>query len=465
MSFVSRAVVMSALLLTTAASVSPSFAQVAAPGDRRAGIRPDGFVLEAGLASPIHGDNTVLLGVSAGMGTLLWRNLDFSVDLRRWSADLDRSDFGSSVDGSFSDLSLGMSLRLPLMKVAGLRPYVATGLAGHVVGASVPGDRSLEDALSGFTTGAHAAFGLATTADGLGMRIQARRDFVDDVGAWTVTAGFGWWPKRRAVAPHGGHASVRNPAVYQSTPAIAATQSAGGPSIRDLTLALNHLKAENRELAAEIAAVRSEVRQLKFERAVEVAAAARQPVVDAARPVVTAAPVVETPAPVAAAPAPVAETPAVVAEAVSSPDQVDELFDALARVAAQSGNPGALRRDGRSGLLTLNQSLLFGSGEWELKTEAREELLRYAVVLLRYPEAEIVVQGHTDTSGRAAWNQTLSERRAQAVRAELVRLGVEPTRLTAVGYGSSRPIGDNDTPASRARNRRVDLLVTLSDHS
>lgn len=69
------------------------------------------------------------------------------------------------------------------------------------------------------------------------------------------------------------------------------------------------------------------------------------------------------------------------------------------------------------------------------------------------------VEGHTDNTGSAAINDALSQRRAEAVRAALVQRGVAPSRLTAVGYGSGRPIGDNDTDEGRALNRRIEIHI------
>ena len=69
----------------------------------------------------------------------------------------------------------------------------------------------------------------------------------------------------------------------------------------------------------------------------------------------------------------------------------------------------------------------------------------------------VTVEGNTDSIGTDAYNQGLSERRAESVRSHLVGRGVSASRLTAVGYGESRPIASNDTDEGRALNRRVEL--------
>jgi OOP family OmpA-OmpF porin len=76
--------------------------------------------------------------------------------------------------------------------------------------------------------------------------------------------------------------------------------------------------------------------------------------------------------------------------------------------------------------------------------------------------AAFVVQGYTDSRGSDALNQDLSQRRAEAVRAYLVRRGVPSDRITAQGMGASNPIADNDTAEGRADNRRVELVVQPS---
>jgi outer membrane protein OmpA-like peptidoglycan-associated protein len=81
-------------------------------------------------------------------------------------------------------------------------------------------------------------------------------------------------------------------------------------------------------------------------------------------------------------------------------------------------------------------------------------------ILKAYPSAMVRVEGFTDSEGDDAMNQNLSEGRAQTVAKALIAGGVEPARVTAVGFGETRPIADNETEAGRAKNRRVMLVVT-----
>jgi K(+)-stimulated pyrophosphate-energized sodium pump len=82
-----------------------------------------------------------------------------------------------------------------------------------------------------------------------------------------------------------------------------------------------------------------------------------------------------------------------------------------------------------------------------------------ADVMKKYPNVNFEVAGHTDNTGDAAANLTLSQQRAEAVVAELVKDGIDAARLRARGYGQTRPIGDNDTEEGRAQNRRTELHI------
>jgi outer membrane protein OmpA-like peptidoglycan-associated protein len=116
-------------------------------------------------------------------------------------------------------------------------------------------------------------------------------------------------------------------------------------------------------------------------------------------------------------------------------------------------------RDGDKVYVALPSGILFDLGKDTLKPAAKESLSK-AATTLKTSQTNIIVQGHTDSSGSDAVNQPLSERRADRVRDFLVSQGVASSRLTAVGYGSSRPAVPNDTEANRALNRRVQLEIS-----
>ena len=104
--------------------------------------------------------------------------------------------------------------------------------------------------------------------------------------------------------------------------------------------------------------------------------------------------------------------------------------------------------------------VLFDLNKAGLKPEAKELLGRVVTFLKKNPQYHVEVQGHTDSTGPAAWNNTLSQMRAESVVEFLTESGVPADRLTAVGYGSSEPMVPNDTKEGRQQNRRVDFKPT-----
>jgi len=101
----------------------------------------------------------------------------------------------------------------------------------------------------------------------------------------------------------------------------------------------------------------------------------------------------------------------------------------------------------------------FDQARATLDPDSTALLDRLIEIALRCPTANIEVAGHTDGDGEDAFNQALSEKRAQAVVDYLVKAGLPPSRFTAVGYGSTRPIAGNDTDEGKAQNRRIEFLV------
>jgi outer membrane protein OmpA-like peptidoglycan-associated protein len=104
--------------------------------------------------------------------------------------------------------------------------------------------------------------------------------------------------------------------------------------------------------------------------------------------------------------------------------------------------------------------LLFDTGKATLQPASQEQLTNIAAILKAYPQVRIRLGGYTDNTGDAAANLRLSAERADNVMAELVRLGIDPTRVSAKGYGDENPIADNSTEEGRQKNRRISLRVT-----
>lgn len=116
-------------------------------------------------------------------------------------------------------------------------------------------------------------------------------------------------------------------------------------------------------------------------------------------------------------------------------------------------------REGDTIRLQAPDNITFDVNRADVKPQFRPILDRLAQSLGQYPETVIQVEGHTDSTGAASYNQTLSENRAASVSSYLVQRGVDSQRLHAVGFGETRPIADNSTVAGRAQNRRVEILI------
>lgn len=111
--------------------------------------------------------------------------------------------------------------------------------------------------------------------------------------------------------------------------------------------------------------------------------------------------------------------------------------------------------------IALDAAVLFDTGKSQIKPEAAQTLREAAQRIGKFPAAAVAVTGHTDSVGKAAANQLLSEQRAQAVREQLIaEHGLPAERLSAKGFGASQPVADNASEAGRARNRRVDIVIS-----
>lgn len=112
----------------------------------------------------------------------------------------------------------------------------------------------------------------------------------------------------------------------------------------------------------------------------------------------------------------------------------------------------------RGMVMTLGD-VLFATGKSELQPGAMSTIERLAAFLDEYTDKTVLIEGHTDNVGADSYNQTLSEQRAEAVSDALLQLDVEPGRINTVGYGESRPLAENSTPAGRLKNRRVEIVI------
>ncbi len=131
-----------------------------------------------------------------------------------------------------------------------------------------------------------------------------------------------------------------------------------------------------------------------------------------------------------------------------------------AQAASDLAKFASIKQETRGMVITLSGGVLFASGKSELLPAAQLKLNSVAEALTQQdPDSKLVVEGHTDSQGAAAFNQDLSQRRAQTVRDYLVSRGIAEDRISAQGFGPSRSIADNKSAEGRANNRRVEIVV------
>lgn len=116
-------------------------------------------------------------------------------------------------------------------------------------------------------------------------------------------------------------------------------------------------------------------------------------------------------------------------------------------------------------MVTLPEGVTFDVDSARIKPQFSGPLSEIAYTLNQYPESYVDVVGHTDSTGAAAYNQTLSERRASAVASALIADGVARARIAAYGVGETQPIASNDTVRGRAANRRVEVIIVPATRS
>ena len=133
---------------------------------------------------------------------------------------------------------------------------------------------------------------------------------------------------------------------------------------------------------------------------------------------------------------------------------------APAPVAVYTGPTLPIEQSDRGVQIFLPSAALFETGKSDLNVAESEAYLRRVTQLLNTKTVnKIQLEGHTDTVGSAASNQTLSEARAKSVREALVKLGIAPERISTAGYAFNRPVASNATEEGRKLNRRVELLI------
>lgn len=117
-------------------------------------------------------------------------------------------------------------------------------------------------------------------------------------------------------------------------------------------------------------------------------------------------------------------------------------------------------RQGDQIALQMPGDVTFATNQSNIQSQFYPALNQVAQTLVQYPSTSVDIVGHTDSDGTDAYNQGLSERRAESVRSYLSAQGVQPVRMIASGRGKTQPIATNATAEGKARNRRVEIILT-----
>lgn len=122
-----------------------------------------------------------------------------------------------------------------------------------------------------------------------------------------------------------------------------------------------------------------------------------------------------------------------------------------------------IQRIGEAIKITFDSGILFDFDKSDLRSVSETNLAKLAVILNKYPDTDILIEGHTDDTGSDAYNMTLSKERSQNVASYLGAHEVLSARFSITGYGEEQPIVTNDTAEGRQKNRRVDIAVMAND--
>jgi outer membrane protein OmpA-like peptidoglycan-associated protein len=122
-----------------------------------------------------------------------------------------------------------------------------------------------------------------------------------------------------------------------------------------------------------------------------------------------------------------------------------------------------VERVGEGIKITFESGILFQTGKATLQPAAKANVEKLAVILNKYEDTNVLIEGHTDSDGSDDFNQRLSEGRANTVATYVKSQGVKGSRVTMVGYGETQPTASNDTPEGKQANRRVEIAVFAND--
>lgn len=142
---------------------------------------------------------------------------------------------------------------------------------------------------------------------------------------------------------------------------------------------------------------------------------------------------------------------------------IGEYMDKQAEKMEEDLENAKVERVGEGIVITFDSGILFDFDSYALRQSTRENLEELAPTLIKYEDTDVLVLGHTDSVGSDAYNQSLSEKRANSVDNFLVSRGIASNRLESEGYGENDPVASNETDAGRQLNRRVEIVVIAND--
>jgi outer membrane protein OmpA-like peptidoglycan-associated protein len=142
---------------------------------------------------------------------------------------------------------------------------------------------------------------------------------------------------------------------------------------------------------------------------------------------------------------------------------IGSYMDKQAKELEQDLAGARIERVGEGIKITFQSGLLFDVAKSDLRSDAQVNLANLAKILNKYPDTNILIEGHTDSDGSVDYNQTLSERRAQAVSHYLASQSVASGRMSNVGNGENQPIADNGTTDGKQLNRRVEVAIMANE--
>ncbi|MCL6259050.1 OmpA family protein [Aquiflexum sp. TKW24L] len=122
-----------------------------------------------------------------------------------------------------------------------------------------------------------------------------------------------------------------------------------------------------------------------------------------------------------------------------------------------------IERVGEAIKVTFDSGILFGFDSYSLTPASQETIMKFAGVLNEYPDTNITINGHTDNRGTHEYNLGLSKQRAESVHNYIKMQNVNSDRMVTNGYSYDTPVADNSTDEGRAKNRRVEILITANE--